>query len=153
LLQQVEGLPNIASASAAGNTIQVSFAGASLGVDLGYQLSGGLPGSNFASLHETITLRNLTGMELPIAWYMEADFDLDGFGGQDFATGGTNGIMQTDGTTTVNVQSSLPPSAFQIAPFPILFLSLTDLSITNLDNTGSPFGPGDATFAYQWNID
>jgi hypothetical protein len=81
-----------------------------------------------------------------------SDFDLGGFGGQDVAVGDVNGIIQTDGSTILSVHSSLMPNAFQVAPFPDLFLSLSDFSITNLDNGGSPFGPGDATFAYQWNL-
>ena len=149
--QPLNTLP-LLSASAIGNQIQASFASSNFGVNLTYQLVGGTPGNTSADLHEVVTLRNLSGTNLPIAWYMEADFDLGGFGGQDIAIGGVDGVIQTDGTTLLRVQSSLIPDAFQIAGFPDLFLSLADLSITNLDNTGSPFGPGDATLAYQWNL-
>jgi hypothetical protein len=149
--QPLNTLP-LLSESAAGNQIQVSFASSTLGVDLGYQLNGGIAGSNFASLRETVALHNLTGAPLPLAWYMEADFDLGGFGGQDTINGGLGGIVQTDGTTTVSVASSLTPGAFQVAPFPVLFLSLTDFSVTNLNDSGVPFGPGDGTFAYQWSL-
>jgi hypothetical protein len=149
--QPLNTLP-LLSSSAAENRIQLSFASPSLGVDLGYQLNGTAAGDNFASLRETVTLRNFTGMPLPLAWYMETDFDLGGFGGQDVINGGLGGILQTDGTTVLSVISSLTPDAFQAAPFPVLFLSLTDFSATNLNNSGLPFGPGDGTFAYQWSL-
>jgi hypothetical protein len=142
----------LTSADATGNQIQLSFAGATLAVNLGYRLTGGAPGTKVADLQEQVTLHNLGGADLPVTWFMEADFDLNGFGGQDLIVGDANGMVQTDGTTTVKVQSSRTPDAFQVAAFPELFLSLSDLSITRLDNTGSPFGPGDGTFAYQWNL-
>jgi hypothetical protein len=147
----LDNLPLI-SARAGGNQIQLSFAGPTLGVNVGYQLTGGAPGRGTASLLEYVMLTNLTNAPLPLTWFSETDFDLGGFGGADFATGGVGGIVQTDGTTVANVSSTLTPNAFQIASFPDLFLSLNDLSITNLDNSGSPFGPGDATFAFQWNL-
>jgi hypothetical protein len=143
---------SLTSAAAAGNQIQLSFAGDNLGVRLGYQLFGGTPGSDTAGLRETVVLQNPSNTALQLAWFMEADFDLDAFGGSDVIAGGLNGILQTDGHTTLAVSSSLTPSAFQAAPFPDLFLSLSDFSITNLDNSGIPFGPGDGTFAYQWNL-
>jgi len=143
----------IASESASGNGIQVSYRSGSFGADFDYRLTGGPSGMPYATLRETITLRNLTNVHLPIGWFMEADFDLSGFGGADFASGGVAGIDQTDGSQHLQVRSSLLPTAFQIAAFPDLFLSLGDFSETNLDNTGSPFGPGDATFAFQWNLD
>jgi hypothetical protein len=148
----LDNLPLI-SASATGNEIQLSFANTILGVGVDYQLTGGAPGSGTASLLEHVVLTNLTAAPLPLAWFSETDFDLGGFGGADSAWGGVNGIVQTDGMTVADTTSTLTPDAFQIAPFPDLFLSLEDLSISNLDNSGSPFGPGDATFAFQWNLD
>ena len=143
---------SLLSASATGNRIDVSLANSVLGVDLSYQLVGGLPGIDEAHLHESATLRNLTTAPLSLTWFMEADFDLNGSGGQDTISGGLDGIVQTDGTTTVMVLPGVTPDAFQIAPFADLFVSLSDFSITTLDDSGNPFGPGDGTFAYQWNV-
>jgi hypothetical protein len=42
-------------------------------------------------------------------------------------------------------------NAYQAQAFSGLQTSLTNATITNLNNTGLPFGPGDFTGAFQWN--
>ncbi len=135
-----------------GNEIRLVYTSPDLAVDLTYQLTGGATGKDSAGLVENVTLRNLGHTALSLAWFMEADFDVGGFGGQDVAFGDVSGITQTDGAFTVRVTSSLTPNTFEIASFPDLFLSLSDLSTTDLVNGGSPLGPGDASFAYQWSL-
>ncbi|HWB19255.1 MAG TPA: hypothetical protein VG711_03060, partial [Phycisphaerales bacterium] len=48
--------------------------------------------------------------------------------------------------------SSTNHSNYQIATYPSIRNGLTDAVSTNLDNTGSPFGPGDYTGANQWGV-
>lgn len=43
--------------------------------------------------------------------------------------------------------------AFRVAAYPVLRDLLNDASITNLDNSGLPFAPGDFSAAYQWTIE
>ena len=123
-----------------------------LKADLLYTLSGGPIGSGRSSINENITLANTGDQSIALAWFMEADLDLSGTSGDDLAFGGTGGITQEDPHTIATVRASPAPDAFQIARFPVILEALTGNSIFNLDDRGSPFGPGDATFAFQWNL-
>jgi hypothetical protein len=69
------------------------------------------------------------------------------------ATGGVNGIAQTQGNTTVDVRPvGIVPNAFQIAFFPDLPDLLNEGVATNLDNSGNGLGPADLSHAFQWNL-
>jgi hypothetical protein len=132
-----------------GDRLELTYGSTDLGVGLAYTLSAG---SAWARLLEEITLINPGPEPLSLAWFAEVDFDLNGTSLGDTAFGGLGGITQADGGTGATVQASIGPSAFQIAPSPFLFLSLTDDAPTTLDDSGSPSGLGDLSFAFQWNL-
>jgi hypothetical protein len=139
-------------ADSVGSQIHLAYDGHLFRVDVLYELRGGPIGNGVSRIDEMIILTNTSDAILPLVWFAETDLDLNGTGMGDFAIGGIPSVTQTEGSTLVAVRGVPPPDRFQIAPFPLLFRSLTDNSVTNLDNTGSPFGPGDVSFAFQWNL-
>ncbi len=126
----------------------------SLYIDMSYELIGsGLTSSIF----EKATLTNTGTHARTLSFFKYADFDLCyGYNAHDndSAFGNTASIIQSDSWSTATIiPTSLAPSAFQIAQASgsgSIISSLNDGSATNLINTGSPFGPGDASFAFQW---
>jgi hypothetical protein len=122
-----------------------------LEVDALYTLTGGALGSGQSSISEVISLTNTGINPLEVAWFEYHDLDLNGTL-TDNAFGDVNGLTYADGLTTVQIASAPTPNAFQVAAFSTLKDALNDAAITNLDNSGSPFGPGDATSAFQWNF-
>ena len=142
----------LTGSTSAGNRIDLSYAGGALAVDLAYTLNGGAAGERNAELRENVTLRNTGTVPLVLSLFMEADFDLGGFGGQDRLSGGAAGVRQTDGSMDLRVSSSLLPTAYQAGSFGELFLSLNDFGTTELNDSGLPFGPGDGSFAFQWDL-
>lgn len=128
----------------------------SLYVDLSYELHG----SGFSSwISESATLTNAGTGALTASIFKYADFDLCyGYDAHDndYAFGNTSGITQCDAFSVANIAlTSYAADAFQISTcgYPgSVISSLNDNNITNLNNTGSPYGPGDADFGFQWNL-
>ena len=147
----------LSSSQPALNKIILNFKdNASLYLDLSYELTGsGLS----SSILERGVMTNKGADPLTISIFKYVDFDLCyGYDAHnnDYAFGDTSGITQYDAFSTARVTpiSSLP-DAFQISRcgYPgSIISSLDDGQITNLTNGGSPFGPEDADFAFQWNL-
>jgi hypothetical protein len=136
----------------AANQIALTYSGAGLQVDILYTLVGGASASGKSRIDETLILTNLGNQPLLLALFAETDLDVNDTLDGDVAFGGVGGITQTEGATTVVVAGSPTPNAFQIAPALEIFTSLEDAQVTNLNNSGSPSGPGDVAFAFQWNL-
>ena len=83
-----------------------------------------------------------------------ADFDLANSIGDDSATLIVpNSHMQaTDPTGTTADFIGVNASAYQVTSFASLRAALEDAGLTDLNNTGLPFGPGDFTGAFQWGL-
>lgn len=113
-------------------------------------LTDGLtPGS--ATLTNTFSITNPGSVPLVITLFNYADFDVNASAGGDSATGNINSMTITEGSTSI-VFSASNASAFQVAAFAAVRDLLLNANVDNLNNTGLPFGPGDFTGAYQWNL-
>jgi hypothetical protein len=106
-----------------------------------------------ATLSQSFQITNPGVTALTIALYNYADLDVNGPNpvDTDTATGGITAITDADGPWQV-VHSAVGASAFQVSVFSNIRDFLLDSSINNLNNTGLPFGPGDYTGAFQWNL-
>ncbi len=143
-----------------GNQIAASFRTNGLFiVQLEYTLNGGAPGSGQSSLTEVITFRNLTDTPLSLTWFEFDDFDLNYTLNNDTASGGVNGITQVDPSgVTLQVSHDVTPNRYQISSAPgfpdnPIFDDLEDDNVDDLDNSGSPTGPGLIRFAFQWDLE
>ena len=106
-----------------------------------------------ATLSQSFQINNPGVTALTVALYNYADIDANGSAplDTDTATGGVTAITDTDGPWQV-VHSAVGAAAFQVSVFSNIRDFLLDTSVNNLNNTGLPFGPGDYTGAFQWNL-
>lgn len=142
-------VPNVLS------TLDVTYANASYSVRTLFQLKGGTS----PNLSETITVKNLSASPLDFHLFQYSDFNLSGLSGgqaaQYFfdALGQPYKVTQTGAlqsvTETVNANTA-PIGHFEAGLGNATWASLTDGSATTLNDNASA-GPGDATFAYQWD--
>ena len=81
------------------------------------------------------------------------DFDLSDSSSDDSATlVNANTEMEVSDATATAQYEGVGASAYQVTAFATLRTALNDGAVTNLSNTGLPFGPGDFTGGYQWPI-
>jgi PEP-CTERM motif len=108
---------------------------------------------NNATLAQSFQINNPGATTLNIVLFNYADIDANGTTpvDTDTATGNVNAITDMDGPWQV-VHSAVGANAYQVGAFSSIRDLLLDTNINNLNNTGLPFGPGDYTGAFQWNL-
>jgi hypothetical protein len=104
----------------------------------------------------TMKVTNLSGSTpLTIDLFHMADIDLNG-STNDSATllYRNNHMRLTDPSGNVAEYKGVGAKAFLVRPFGATDLGsvLGDTSVTNFDNSGLPFGPGDFTGGFQWSL-
>lgn len=120
-------------------------------VELFFDVDGGAPGSS--TLTERGVFTNLTESDIDLYVFHYTDLDLNGSIGGDSATfDGVDTFTQTEGPTVAIVSpvTENPPDHWELGPFSSIRDTLNDGVPTTLADSASPFGPGDATFAYQF---
>ncbi|NOS71605.1 MAG: PEP-CTERM sorting domain-containing protein [Verrucomicrobia bacterium] len=146
------------NSSLGANHLKSIYANASFSLSVEYLLTGGTPLSGLASLNESIAIHNTTTLPLAFHFFQYSDFDL-GPGG-DFVQLGTNIFGKFNLANQVNsasfnfAESVSTPGADhgQVGFFPGLLNSLNDGAPTTLSDLAGPIGPGDATWAFQWDV-
>jgi hypothetical protein len=146
------------------SSLRATYTSSQLQVEINYSLSGDVAGSGVGNLNETIYVRNVSGAALTgLHFFQYSDFDLannplgdtvqlntDGF------TGRFSGATQSKGglnlVESITAQSDVIPFATggetSINPLTLNLLS------TSYDLNGNmAAGPGDATWALEWNFD
>jgi len=139
------------------DTLFVRYVGSGFRVEVRYVLDGGLPGSRTSDLAEQITISNLGTSTLDFHFFQYVDFDLNGSSGNDEALFlNANTVRQYEGALSVSETVVLPlPSRREIDFYANTLSSLTDGATTTLSNTpaiGTVLGPGDLTWAFQWDF-
>ncbi|MBS1713847.1 MAG: hypothetical protein JST30_05870 [Armatimonadetes bacterium] len=100
---------------------------------------------------------NLLGQAVSFSLFSFADPDLNGTAGDDSAVIGgdfneTQSVFDAvTGTTLTTTASTRRLEGYEIGPGGSILPRLTDSALDSLSDTGSPFGPGDYTGAFQWN--
>lgn len=100
-------------------------------------------------------ITNRTANTIQLDFFAYTDFDLDGSFGGDTAFIGRNGSAQfiADGLVNAELNASTDGlHAWEIDSFPLIRDKLENAMIDDLSNSGSPFGPGDYTGAFQWRV-
>lgn len=135
------------------NVARVGFAGAGVQFELTSILKGGAAGS-FSSGHaEVVRISNLTGAPITVSLFQYNDFDLNSTAGGDRAMlTSPVGMMQWEGTAMVNqnVTARVAPR-WMIGSWPTVGAFIAGTT-NNLPNATSPLGPGDMTYAWQWEV-
>jgi len=123
-------------------------------VEATFQLRGGPNGQTLSDVVETLNIRNISNAPLTFSFFQYADFDINGTAGGD-----TGQILfgripqQSEGAFFATEAVETPaPTRWQIDTFPAIIGSLTDLLPTTLNNASGPVGPGDLSWALQWDF-
>jgi hypothetical protein len=124
-------------------------------------LQGQNLGTGKANLTESLTVQNISGAPLDLHFFQYSDFDLGGaISGQtlQFLPNNLNNqlykVQQTSGSIALNSTistASFPVGHVEAGFFPSTYVSLTDANPTTLNDVTSA-GPGDVTYAYQWDV-
>ena len=148
--------PNASSAT-------ISYAVPAYNVSVGYTLAGGNAGTGLSVMNEQIAFNNTSTNSLTLHFFQYSDFDLSGTPGGDMVQLGKNNsglfneAFQTKGSISLSEiisDSSVTPGANhgEVNLYPNTLNSLNDGSPTTLNDNAGPLGPGDVTWAFEWDI-
>jgi hypothetical protein len=124
-----------------------------LGVEVDYMLTGG--SSNMQSdLSETIRLTNTSTASQTYHFFQYSNFNLSGGSADTVQFPNANTVNQVGGNLPLQTVVAPTPNEHEGALFPTTLTHLTSGPYT-LNNTpaigGPAVGPGDATWAYEWD--
>ena len=135
-------------------TLSLRYAGTDVQLDVVFTLNGSNPGNHRSDIAESITITNLTGSEMDLHFFQYCNLDLDGTAEDANAeiTGG-NTAVQRDETVWASETVITPrPSHVQVAFYDAILQSLKDANATTLNDNAGPIGPGDLSWAFQWDF-
>ena len=139
------------------DTLFVRYDGAGFKVEVRYTLDGGALGSGASDLGEQISISNLGASPLNFHFFQYSDFDLAGSAGGDEAVfTNANTVRQYEGAMELQETVVTPvPSHREINYYSNILNALNSGAATTLSDLpaiGTVFGPGDLTWAYQWDV-
>jgi hypothetical protein len=152
------GQLTLAGSGVLGGLAYLNYTGLGLDITVQYTLAGGLPNTNTSDIAETITINNVSGSALDVHFFQYVDFDLNGplFTTDWVEFVNANAVDQW-GAGVVVSETVVTPAAshYEGGFFANTLNSLTDGNPTTLSDTpgiGVALGPGDMTWAYQWDV-
>jgi hypothetical protein len=140
-------------------TAYITYTGNGFSVEVDYVLTGQTPGSGLADIRESIRIHNSLDSPLAFHFFQYSDFDLGSTTGNDIVQLGKdnaglfNEALQTDGTQFLNENGVTPGANHgEAALFNATLVKLNDANPTTLNDNAGPVGPGDVTWALQWDF-
>ncbi len=140
------------------DSLGVTYRAPTFSIQVKWFLTGGLPGSGVSDVAETIRINNTTEQRnLRMSFFQYNDADLDG-GSTDtdvriFNTPAGSSVRQTDDGVALHESVVTPrPSHYQAGPFSDTRDALNDGGLTTLNDNALTLGPGDLTWAFQWDF-
>jgi hypothetical protein len=158
--QSIDTISEPAVTQIAPNTLNTVYSyEETFSVKINYTLNGTSPASGISDIGEQITIHNFTAAPLDFHFFQYSDFDLLGFDGGDSVDLGTNrrglynDAYQVDGVLALT-ETTINPGANrgEVALYNATLLKLNDNVASTLDNNAGPVGPGDVTWALQWDV-
>jgi len=150
------GSPLISTPNA--RTLYTTYNNGSYGVTINYLLTGSSPGSGKSDISESISITNGTASPLQFHFYQYSDFDLGGAGGDTVQLGRNlrglfNEADQTDGSVLLT-ETVVTPGANhgEAAFYNATLVKLSDANTDTLNDNAGPVGPGNVTWALQWDF-
>lgn len=141
----------------ANDTLFVRYNGPGFQADMRYVLDGGAPGSGASDITEQISITNVTAAPLDFHFFQFTDFNVQGTpGGDSGVFTNPNAVDQFEGNVLFTETIVTPvPSHRELDFFPNTRVKLNDAVASTLSDTppyGVVLGPGDLTWAYQWDV-
>ena len=145
-------------------TLYTTYNNGAFSVEVDYTLTGGLAASGRSDIGESIRINNLTGAPLDFHFFQYSDFDLGGLaGGQTVQLGRNLGGLFNEASQSgpgvilgehVNSDTSVVPGAThgEVGFFNATLVKLNNGVADNLNDNPGPVGPGDVTWALQWDL-
>ncbi len=132
-------------------------------VSIKYSLAGGNAGSGLSSMTEQIAFNNTSTNVLSLHFFQYSDFDLSNDPNGDMVALGKNNqglfneALQTKGSISLSEvisDTGITPGANhgEVNYFANTLNSLNDSSPTTLNDVAGPLGPGDVTWAFEWDV-
>lgn len=119
-----------------------------LRIELVYTLTS--HGAGSATIRVVHRTTNQTGLTRTLHLFPYVDFDLRGGNNMAFRVN-PNTIRQTGGNgDCINIWTSVDPNRWELASYATTRSKLANGQVDDLSNSVSPFGPGDATAAFQF---
>lgn len=142
----------VTAAQYAPGIANLTYANASYSVSVTYTLTGGAAGTHTSDIAESINITNKTTSVLDFHFFQYSDFDLNGVTTDQTATMvNANTVQQSSGGLIMNETVATPaPTHHEMGLYPTTLTSLGDANPTTLNDANSA-GPGDATWAFQWD--
>lgn len=139
-------------------TLYTVYNAPSFSVEIDYVLKG-FPAGGISDIAETISIQNHTDAALDFHFFQYSDFNLLGNpAGESVELGKNrqglyNEAYQAKGTLGITETVAAPGANHgEAALSPATLLKLNDGIASNLDDDAGPVGPGDATWALQWDV-
>lgn len=132
-------------------TLKITYTNSQLSVDILYALIGGTPGSRTSDVAETIRISNVGGTRLDLHFFQYSDFDLSP-GGDRVQLSANHADQTPAGFGMMISETVITPQAShgEANIFSNTLDKLNDGSATTLNDVLTA-GPGDATWAFQWD--
>ena len=137
----------------ANETLFLRYATANFKIELTFLISGGTPGSGTGDIAESLKIINLGTQPLDFHFFQYCNLNLNGTVLDDSVAMNGNRAIQTDGPMTVSEMVETPSATHrEVGMFPMTLNSLNDALPTTLGDAVGPIGPGDLTWAFQWDF-
>ena len=135
------------------DTLFVEYLGDGFSIEVRFGLDGGAIGSGGSDVTEQITITNTGQSALDFSFFQYSDFDLNETPGDDSVVlTNANTWRQSDGGTSLNETIVTPAGThFEAGYYSDQLANLNDGSPTTLTDVAGPLGPGDVTWAFQWD--
>jgi hypothetical protein len=131
--------------------------GSGLRVDIQFSLDGATAGTGLSDLGEQIDISNSSQQAVAIRFFQYVDFDLDGTIGGDTASSSSSpvaSVEQSDVSSLAETVVTPGPDLYQIGACCGIEASiLAGNDLTTSPGVQTSFGPGDASWAFQWNVE
>lgn len=141
--------------------LQTTYGNAQFSVRIDYLISGGLLAGTKSIIAEEIVVNNLSGAPLPFHFFQYSDFNLGGIPGGDnvvvgppnFLTGKYNVVDQFKPGIALQ-EAVVTPGAdrTEVSIIPGTLNKLNDGNVDILNNVTGPVGPGNVTWAFEWDF-
>jgi len=136
--------------------LNLVYGGVGFEIEVDFKLNGGSAGSGTSDVAEQISITNTGESPLDMHFFQYVDFDLGGTAGGDTAVfTNENTVQQFEGSVVLSETVETPdPNRREINDYNVTLTKLNDGVATDLLNMPTedvPFGPGNVTWAFQWD--
>jgi hypothetical protein len=149
----INSISSAAYTQSAANTLDTTYANTSFSVEINYTLTGGGTGS--ADIAEGITIHNSTSSALNFHFFQYSDFNLLNTAGGDTVIMNASQAYQYKGSSGI-AEGIVSPTANEFEANTTGGTGSTLYKLNNVNglvlNNNSSAGPGDVTWAYEWDL-